>query len=446
MGRKSHWKKIALVVGAFLACFYLPVGTLRFDRSVIEALYLVKWYAREHVLLCLVPAFFIGGAISVFVSQASVMKYLSTGANKVIAYGVASVSGSILAVCSCTVLPLFAGIYKMGAGLGPATTFLYSGPAINVLAIILTARVLGMEIGVARAAGAVLFGIVIGLVMNTVYRKEEIQRVTAQAAMPTVPASRPLWKNTLCFALMIGIMVFANWARTGDVRAIFLCCPGGLTRYAVEGTLVSKTDSTVTMLDTSGKKRELPAELLQNVQTVRKNAVYELIYRFRWALVAGLLAMFVGIVYSWFSHDERIEWVESTWGFAQQILPLLLLGVLVSGFLFGRPEPGHEGVIPGAWVSRAVGGNSILANLSAAVVGDFMYFATLTEIPILQGLMGAGMGKGPALALLLAGPAVSLPSMLVLRSIMGTRKTLVYVSLVIVMATVSGILFGSLFR
>jgi uncharacterized membrane protein YraQ (UPF0718 family) len=445
MDWKSHWKKIAFVMGAFLACFYLPVGVVRFDSAVIEALHLVKWYAREHVLLCLVPAFFIAGAISVFVSQASVMKYLGAGANKFLAYGVASVSGSILAVCSCTVLPLFAGIYKMGAGLGPATAFLYSGPAINVLAIILTARILGAEIGIARAVGAVAFSIIIGLLMHLIYRKEETQRMTAQAAMPVAPVTRPLWKNALYFASMVGILIFANWARSGDVRAIFLCCPGGLTTYQVEGTMVSKTDATVTMVDTAGDRHELPAELLQNVQVIHKNSPYELIYRFRWVLVAGLLVAFAVMVSSWFSRSERVEWIGATWGFALQILPLLLFGILISGFLLGRPGPGHEGVIPSAWVSRAVGGNSIQANLFAAVAGAFMYFATLTEIPVLQGLMGAGMGKGPALALLLAGPALSLPSMLVLRSIMGTGKTVVYVSLVIVMATVTGIIFGSLF-
>ena len=231
----------------FLACFYLPVGFARFDASVMEALQLVKWYAREHVLLCLVPAFFIAGAISVFVSQASVMKYLGAGANKVLAYGVASVSGTVLAVCSCTVLPLFAGIYKMGAGLGPATAFLYSGPAINVLAIILTARILGMELGIARAVGAIVFSVVIGLLMHWIYRKEEVVKAQAQMGMPTPEVRRPLWKTSLYFASMIGIMVVANWARSGDIRAVFLCCPNGLTTFKVEGTLVEKTDTMVTV-------------------------------------------------------------------------------------------------------------------------------------------------------------------------------------------------------
>ena len=153
MNLQKHWKKPAIIIAVFLACYYMPIGAARFNNAITESLHLVKWYAREHVLLCLVPAFFIAGAISVFISQASVMKYLGAKANKILAYGVASVSGSILAVCSCTVLPLFAGIYKMGAGLGPATAFLYSGPAVNVLAIILTARILGLQIGIARAVG-----------------------------------------------------------------------------------------------------------------------------------------------------------------------------------------------------------------------------------------------------------------------------------------------------
>jgi uncharacterized membrane protein YraQ (UPF0718 family) len=439
---KANWKKVTFIIVVFLGCYYLPVGKVRFDNAVTESLHLVKWYAREHVLLCLIPAFFIAGAISIFISQASVMKYLGAKANKVLAYAVASVSGSILAVCSCTVLPLFAGIYKMGAGLGPAATFLYSGPAINVLAIILTARVLGLEIGIARAVGAIVFSVVIGLLMHLIYRKEELEKTNSQIAMPEPRVNRPLWKNTLYFASMVGILVFANWARTGDVRAVFLCCPGGLTTYKVEGTLISQTEDNVTFLDTSGKTHEIPAELLQDIQDVEKNKIYELILRLRWILVFFLLAGFGVMILLWFTNDELRRWFGASWDFAVQILPLLLAGVLIAGFLLGRPGPGNEGIFPAKWVNAAVGGNSVWANLFASIAGAFMYFATLTEIPILQGLMGAGMGKGPALALLLAGPALSLPNMLVIRSVMGTRKTIVFVALVIVMATISGIIFG----
>lgn len=444
MDFRGEWKKLVLIVGLFLGCFYLPVGAARFNSAVLESLHLVKWYAREHVLLCLVPAFFIAGAISVFVSQASVMKYLGARANKVLAYGVAAVSGSVLAVCSCTVLPLFAGIYRMGAGLGPATAFLYSGPAINILAIILTARILGLELGIARAVGAVLFSIIIGLLMHLIYRREEADKAAGQMAMPEPEVTRPLWKNALYFASMVGILVFANWARSGDVRAVLLCCPGGLTSYKVEGTIVSQTEETVTIVDTHGKKRAFDAELLLGTEDIGKNSLYESIYHLRWVIVAVFLAAFAIMLGAWFGRGELREWVDATWGFAKQILPLLFIGVLTAGFLLGRPGPDHEGVLPAAWVNAAVGGNSIWSNLFASVAGAFMYFATLTEVPIVQGLMGAGMGKGPALALLLAGPALSLPNMLVIRSVMGTQKTVVFVLLVIVMATLSGIAFGAM--
>jgi uncharacterized membrane protein YraQ (UPF0718 family) len=442
MSLKTEWKKLLVIAAIFLVCYFLPVGSARFDNSITESLHLVKWYAREHVLLCLVPAFFIAGAISVFISQASVMKYLGARANKVLAYSVASISGSILAVCSCTVLPLFAGIYKMGAGLGPATAFLYSGPAVNVLAIILTARILGLELGIARAVGAIVFSIAIGLLMHMIYRKEEIDKNNAQMAMPEPQVSRPLWKNALYFASMVGILVFANWARSGDIRAIFLCCPGGLTSYKVEGTLVAQNDDAVIVKDTSGKTHQIPAELLEGLENIEKNSLYEFIYRLRWVIVIILLGGFALMALYWFSRDELGQWISASWSFTVQILPLLLAGVLVAGFLLGRPGPGHEGVIPTKWVNTAVGGNSVRANLFAAVAGAFMYFATLTEVPILQGLIGAGMGKGPALALLLAGPALSLPNMLVIRSVIGTQKTIVFVVLVIAMATVSGIIFG----
>ncbi|MHC4353696.1 MAG: permease [Planctomycetota bacterium] len=445
MSWKTEWKKFGAIVGVFVGLCYLPIGIARFDNAIVESLQLAKWYAREHVLLCLVPAFFIAGGISIFVSQASVMKYLGAGANKVLAYAVASVSGSILAVCSCTVLPLFAGIYKMGAGLGPASAFLYSGPAVNVLAIILTARILGLELGIARAAGAIVFSIVIGLLMHLIYRKDEIEKANAHVAMPESQVRRSLWQNAAYFGAMVAILVFANWARSGDVRAVFLCCPGGLTPDHVEGTLISQTDEQVTILDVSGKTHEIPANLMPRVEDIERSNLYETIHRLRWAIVLVLLAGFVLMLRAWFVRAELLEWVDATWGFAKQMLPLLLLGVLAAGLLLGRPGPGHEGLIPAEWVNAAVGGNSIRANMFAAVAGAFMYFATLTEVPILQGLMGAGMGKGPALALLLAGPALSLPNMLVIRSVMGTQKTAVFVLLVVAMATFSGIIFGAFF-
>jgi len=462
---KNEWHKLAAIAAVFGVVYFLPVDWPRFTYAVGEALYLARWYAREHVLLCLVPAFFIAGGIGTFVSQTAVMKYLGAKASKVLAYGVASVSGTILAVCSCTVLPLFAGIYRMGAGLGPACAFLYSGPAINVLAIILTARVLGLELGVARAVGAVLFSVVIGLMMHLLFRRSEARRAEAAAAPPEGEAARPLWKNAVFFAAMVGILVFANWARSGDVRAVFLCCPGGLETFRVEGTVVQRTDEAVTILDTAGKELHIPAEQLKVLDEAPKQTLYNAIHGVRWALVGLLLVGFGAMVIAWFRPPERIEWVGASWGFAKQILPLLLIGVLLAGLLLGRP--GREGLLPGRYVEMLVGSRPdmflqitglagggaeaairavwpVASNLMASVAGALMYFATLTEVPILHGLLGAGMGKGPALALLLAGPALSLPNMLVIRSVLGTKRTLAFVGLVVAMATLSGLLFGAL--
>ena len=382
--------KFLIILAVFLVCYWLPVENTRFSNALFESLALVKWYAREHVLLCLVPAFFIAGAISVFVSQASVIKYFGAKANKVLAYGIASISGTILAVCSCTVLPLFSGIYKRGAGLGPATAFLYSGPAINVLAIIMTARILGWKLGLARAIGAIFFSIIVGLLMHLIFLKEERKRHANGSFESGVEEkiSRPLWQDALYFVSMVGILVFANWGR--------------------------------------------PQE--------HDTGIWPLIFHYKWHITAIFLTALILMIIRWFKKKELKEWTAASWTFAKQIMPLLFAGVLVAGLLLGRPD--QEGLIPSQFVKNLVGGNSLFANFFASVAGAFMYFATLTEVPILQGLIGSGMGKGPALALLLAGPALSLPNMLVIRSVIGTKKTLAYVSLVVVMATFSGIIFG----
>jgi len=429
---RKEWKWLIALVVVFLGCFYLPVGRARFDRALIEALHLVRWYAREHVLLCLVPAFFIAGAIAAFVSQASVMKYLGAGVNKVLAYGVASVSGSILAVCSCTVLPLFAGIYRMGAGLGPASAFLYSGPAINVLAIILTARVLGLELGIARALGAILFSVVIGLSMHLIFRKEELEKARAQAVLPTPAVTRPLWQNLLFFASMVGILVFANWAKPNPATGLWFAL------YRVKWVVTALLAAALGVILIAWFGLAWWKVLFVALPAAALGFIFP-----REPMVAFASAV-VGLSLITSRHKgDAGEWFASSWALAKQILPLLLIGVLVAGALLGRP--GQQGLIPSAWVTRAVGGNSLWANLFASIAGAFMYFATLTEVPILQGLMGSGMGQGPALALLLAGPALSLPNMLVIRSVMGTRKTLAYVSLVVVMATITGIAYGTIF-
>jgi uncharacterized membrane protein YraQ (UPF0718 family) len=388
----KEWKIFAVFLAVFFGAFFIPVESLRFQNSLIEGFALLQEYAREHVLLCLVPAFFIAGAISVFVSKESVIKYFGAKAKKIISYSIASISGSVLAVCSCTVLPLFAGIYTRGAGIGPASAFLYSGPAINVLAIILTAKVLGAKLGLARAIGAVVFAVIIGLCMHFIFRKEENKRAeTDFVSLDETQLERPLWKNALFLGSMIGFLVFINWGRPGDSATAF----------------------------------------------------WSAIYDAKWGIGGAFLLIVCVMSWKWFKKAERKEWFESTWIFAKQILPLLFAGVLVAGFLLGRP--GHEALIPGHWVERLVGGNSFGATLFASVAGALMYFATLTEVPILEGLLGAGMGQGPALALLLAGPALSLPNMLVIRSIIGTKKTLVYIALVVVMATATGLIYGHFF-
>ncbi len=387
----TRLRQFLILLGVFLAAYFLPVGSGRVQAALVEAFAMLHEYARAHVLLCLVPALFIAGAIAVFVSKASVMRYFGPTANKLLSYSVASVSGTILAVCSCTVLPLFAGIYTRGAGIGPAAAFLYSGPAINVLAIILTARVLGFELGLARAVGAILFAFLVGLGMHLFFLHEERAKAAEAAGFDLSPEAgeRSLGQTAAYFAVMVGILVFANW----------------------------------------GKPASNPS-------------LWATIYGLKWWITLGLLVILALMLLRWFRRSELKEWTSSTWGFAWQILPLLFGGVLVAGFLLGRP--GHMALIPEEWVARLVGGNSLRANLFASVSGALMYFATLTEVPILQGLLGAGMGKGPALALLLAGPSLSLPNMLVIAGIMGLRKTLVYVALVVVLATATGMLYGTI--
>ncbi len=453
---KTEWKKLVWMIAGFLACFYLPVGQARFDRAVLEALSLVKWYAQEHVLLCLVPAFFIAGAIGVFVSQNAVMKYFGSKANKLISYGVASVSGTILAVCSCTVLPLFAGIYLRGAGLGPAIAFLYSGPAINVLAIVMTARLLGHQIGIARAIGAVVFSVVIGALMHVIFRHEErakaaqAQDVYLEAdAQPT----RPLWQTALFFLSMSAILVFANWARPAETTGIWH------TLFSAQWILTSFFAIMLGLALWQFLKIKVWKIGLAALPVIATALLFP-----EKPLVPFTVGCAALAVLTYLGHGEMSEWGGQTWGFAKQITPLLLGGVLAAGFFLGTPAAKDAGIIPNHWIQAMVGDDPAVCygflggtgpvpdglrfiwplwtNFIASLIGAFMYFATLTEVPIVRGLMDSGMGKGPALALLLAGPALSLPSMLVIHSVIGLRKTIVYVSLVIVMATITGMIFG----
>jgi len=445
MDWKREYRPLVYILSAFLALFFLPIEAARFQGALLEAFALARWYAREHVILCLVPAFFIAGAITVFVSQNSVMKYLGAKANKVLAYSVASVSGTVLAVCSCTVLPLFAGIYRMGAGLGPAAAFLYSGPAINILAIILTARILGPELGIARAVGAVVFAVVIGLLMHLFFRHEEAAKAQ-DAAELSEAGGRPLHQTVLFVGLQVAILVFATWGSpegsTGLWATIYgIKWPLVLVLTAALGVVLAAWYSVKWWKLALGfAPMLLLAAFSSTGQAAASTGVAVS------SLGNPMLLFGVGVIgFSMVltsSGGESAYWFESSWTLAKQIMPLLFFGVIVAGFFLGRP--GHEGIIPAGWVASAVGGNSLGANLFASVAGALMYFATLTEVPILQGLLGASMGKGPALALLLAGPALSLPNMLVIRSIMGTKKTAVFVALVVIMATISGLIFGAI--
>ena len=433
MNWKDEYKPLLWLSGFFLAAYLMPLQQLDFQVAILSALELLKWYAREHVLLCLIPAFFIAGVISVFVNQTAVIKYFGAQAKKGVSYAIAAVSGSILAVCSCTILPLFSGIHKRGAGLGPAIAFLYSGPAINILAIILTARILGLELGIARVIGAVSFSVIIGLCMHWIYRREEQEKVAAQLALPPQTGGHPLWQTSVHFLVLVAILIFATWGnpqqKSGFWNLIFTYKWWLVTFF---GLLLAGSLITI-----------LKMKPLRVVISAIPIIILALLFPENPVIAFSGGVIMLSILLS-VTAGEPQEWMSASWGFAKQILPLLGAGVLVAGFFLGSPE-GGRGIIPGQWIAALVGGNSLWANFFASVVGAFMYFATLTEVPILQGLIAGGMGKGPALALLLAGPALSLPSMLVLRSIIGTQKTVVYVSLVVVMATITGLLYGSLF-
>ncbi|MCK9197771.1 MAG: permease [Syntrophales bacterium] len=385
----KEWTKFGLIAAVFLAAYYIPWDHPVIRQSGLESFMMLQEYARQHVLTCLIPAFFIAGAIAVFVSQASVLKYFGAAANRILSYSVASVSGTVLAVCSCTVLPLFAGIYTRGAGIGPATAFLYSGPAINVLAIILTAKVLGWKIGLARAVGAVSFSVIAGLMMAFIYRKDDANRTAGQLYIPDADEkTRALWQDGAYMLTMVLILVFAAFASPTDGDA----------------------------------------------------PIWSILFAAKWYVTSALLVVLAVMLKIWFTKEELVSWVRATWDFMKQIFPLLVGGVLVAGFLLGRP--GHPALIPEHFIVSLVGGNSLWANLFASISGALMYFATLTEVPILQGLIGSGMGQGPALALLLAGPALSLPSMIALAGIMGLKKTMTYCSIVVVLSTMVGMGYG----
>jgi len=428
---RLEWRAFAGLLALFLALFFLPLDAPRLREGVGEGLALSQEYAREHVLLCLVPAFFIAGAIGVFLSQESVLRYLGPGARKGPAYGVAAVSGSVLAVCSCTVLPLFSGIHRMGAGLGPATAFLYSGPAINVLAVVLTASVLGWKLGLARAVGAVAFAVLVGLLMHGIFRREEGERQRSAAAVATSAPARPLWQSAFFLGSLVAILVFANWGRPGSRDGLWW----SLWLYKWPLTALAAALLAVALVRFLGLawwKVTAVAAPVAGLALLLPQVPEA-------AFAAGVVGLSLVLMRE---EGELGDWLRSSWGFAKQILPVLFAGVFVAGVLLGRP--GHEGLVPSTWVEEAVGGEGLLATAFASVAAALMYFATLTEVPILQGLLESGMGQGPALALLLAGPALSLPNMLVIAGVLGWKKTLTYVALVVALSTAAGLVYGNL--
>ncbi|MEE4176720.1 MAG: permease [Bacteroides sp.] len=435
---RKEFKILLVIVVVFLGVFFMPLESKVFNTAIDATLDLSRWYAREHVILCLLPAFLIAGVISVFVSQASVIKYFGARAKKWVAYSVAAVSGTILAVCSCTILPLFSSIHKRGAGLGPAIAFLYSGPAINILAIILTARILGFEMGVARVIGAVVFAVVTGLIMSFIYRKEEKARAAEQMNFPEIPETRPLWQTALHFFTLVVILVFANWGKpSGETSGAWYFIWSN--KWYITGIFgLVLVFSMIYILKMKSWQVLLGAAVTALSALLIGNPLVVMVVAIAAVSTIGLMDKA--------DHGENREWILSSWGFTKQIVPLLAIGVVIAGFLLGSTHDNVSmpGVVPNEWVAWLVGGNSLAANFFASVIGAFMYFATLTEVPILQGLLASGMGKGPALALLLAGPSLSLPNMLVIRGVLGTQKTLVYISIVVVLSTLAGIIFGSI--
>lgn len=438
MENKSEFKILFLLVAVFVGVFFMPVNSPVFREAVDATLDLSNWYAREHVIMCLLPAFLIAGVISVFVSQGSVIRYFGAKAKKWVAYTIAAVSGTILAVCSCTILPLFSSIHRRGAGLGPAIAFLYSGPAINILAIILTAKILGAEMGTARVIGAVGFSVIIGLIMSLIYRKEERIRTKEQLNFPDIPEKRPLGLTALHFFSLVLILVFANWGRPSEDITSGTWYWIWHNKWFITGFF--------SLVLAFSMAYVLKITWWQVIVVVGVTGVTALLSTSPMIpMVIGIAGVSLVSLLDKKDEDNR-EWILSTWGFTKQILPLLAIGVVIAGFLLGSTHENTalQGIIPGEWIAKLVGGNSVFSNFFASFVGAFMYFATLTEVPIVQGLLSAGMGKGPALALLLAGPSLSLPNMLVIRGVIGTQKTVVYVALVVIMATITGLIFGSI--
>jgi len=436
---KKEFTLFAGLATVFLFAYFLNFASPKIQNAIMEAFFMLQWYCQYHTLACVVPAMFIAGAIAVFFSKEAVLRHLGPKANKIEAYGVASTSGTVLAVCSCSVLPMFAGIYRVGAGLGPASAFLYSGPAINVMAIFLTARVLGFDLGVARIIGSIVFAVIIGLLMAIIFRKEDEARTAAVMALPDPPpAKRNLWQTSLFFVSMIAFLVFSDWASPSQtiiemkdgrqMHVAVLQKTGEMYRVQLEEPLGDMKKGAKLTLSTADFASEPTDWTPENYEWAAW------IFHHRWYFAGACLLATLVMVGSWFDREELSEWMGQTWSFSKSIIPLLFGGVLVTGFV--------GALIPEELVASWVGGDSLKSNFVASVIGGMWYFATLTEIPILEALLGLGMGRGPALALLLAGPALSLPSIAVIYSVIGFKKTATFVGLTVVMSALVGMVFG----
>ena len=469
---KSEIRFFFGLVILFLLAYFLPIANPAVQEALLDALRMLQWYARCHTLACVIPAMFIAGAISSFLSKEAVLKHLGPKAGKVKAYAFASVSGTILAVCSCSVLPMFAGIYRVGAGLGPASAFLCSGPALNVMAIFLTARILGFELGAARTVTAILMSLVIGIMMALIFRRSEQERTVTIMQMPDpVPTSRKSWQTGLFLAAMIAFLVFSDWVNPaskvltlGKGNAItHLDHAAGNFSFVLPEDIELETSVTQLtgdemkfqvqrFLSTGVSIPEREREMLQpgNHFLIRKDCIAAekdrtpenyrwsaAVYEMRWMICLFIGLAILAMAVRWFSRDEISEWMGQTWSFAKTIVPLLFGGIFVTGFA--------ASLVPADSVARWLGGNTLLSNFMASIAGTLWYFATLTEIPLLQALTGLGMGKGPALALLLAGPTLSLPSIIVVGRYLGAKKTAVFVGLTVFLSTVIGFLYGMLF-
>lgn len=443
---KKELRILFWIIIVFSLVFFIPIDSERFMTAIAAMLDLSKWYAQEHVVLCLLPAFFIAGVIAVFISQGAVLKYFGANAKKWLSYSVAAISGTILTVCSCTILPLFTSIYKRGAGLGPAIAFLYSGPAISILSIILTWQILGVEMGIARMIGAVVFSVIIGLIMSFIYRKEEKVKQEEQMNIIVPPAKRPMSQTMFHFFTLVFILVFANWGAPASSNTTSIWFLIFSYKWYITGIFSLMLAFSLIAILKIRWQWVLIGVLATGLSVfVANHFIQDPKFISLIPMIVGIISLSLITLFDKIDEENR-EWTLSAWGFAKQIMPMLAIGVITAGFLLGSTHDNTAiaGVIPNEWITWALGGNSFLSNFFASFTGAFMYFATLTEIPIIQGLLASGMGKGPALALLLAGPSLSLPNMLVIRGIIGTQKTFVYVTLVIMMATASGFVYGIL--